>query len=334
MSSIDAIKSTILRRQLRGLRIFGKTVDDERQAWNAVTNEQDAEVLRRFLETVELPTAAQSPALYKLLSELFDDCRLAAAALGMSLPTEPVFGSEMAGEINGFAFSTDGIHHGVLLDEYLFTFAYLTSKVIVQLCADHREDGTTSFTFEREDLASHLLAAPVAIDRLGEMLVSYLRTGSTSSAQPYRVSDMEALIASQITKGMELFAVAHECGHIFHDHLALAAAGSVPEDIDATVSSTFKQTINCFTRELQADLYGLKIVLASHNKESPNARLMGTFGVFAFFIALELIDRALIYARHGVDIVSEQELYTGYLFNYEHEPMSHPPPLFPPDGAS
>jgi hypothetical protein len=327
-SSIDVIKSTILQRQLRGLNIFGTTIDKERQAWTAVTNEEDAEVLRRFLETVELPTAAQSPALYKLLFDLFGYCRVAAAAIGKSLQTEPVFGSEMAGEINGFAFSADGIHHGVLLDEHLFTFVHLTSKVIVQLCTDHHEGGTTSFRFEREDLASHLLARTVAMDRLGEMLISYLRTGSASSAQPYRVSDMEALIASQITEGMELFAVAHECGHIFHDHLAPGGAASAPEDVDATASSAFRQTINCFTRELQADLYGLQIVLAKYNNESPNPRLMGTFGVFAFFSALELIDRALIYARHGVDIVSEEELYTGYLFNYEHAPMTHPHPYF------
>lgn len=323
---LDAVKAAILQRQLRGLRIYGRTVEEhESYIWSSIDAEQ-AKSLRDFLATTPLPTAAQNPFLYRTLFKLEEECKKAGAALGLSLPTAPVLATEHAGELNGFAFSFDGAHHGIVLDEYLFVFAYLLSKVIVQLFTDENPDGTGTFTFERDNWAEHIMSRTAATSRLAEMLVSYLSTGNASSAPTYAISTMGTLVAEQITAGAELFAVAHEFGHVFHGHLSPTQPKSEP---DGTIESTaphYRRTVDAFAREFQADLYALKIVLAANNGKSEIARLMGTLGVFAFFVAIDLLERMVIYAKQGIDLAFEDELYRGYLFKYEAETMSHPPP--------
>jgi hypothetical protein len=308
---MDPVATILFERQLRGLGIYGHTVESQRDGVRALMHPAVAAELDRFLKINPLPTPAQNPVHYKQVFELFQESQRVAGSLGVGLKNPPVLGTEMAGELNGFAFSPDGEHYGIILDEHLFTFIYLSAKFVVQLCSDSDAD-SLRFTFWRPDPAAHLRDRSDAVERLVELVLSYLGTGNASAAPPYRIPDLATRAATDMTYGAELFCVAHECGHIYHGH----------------VSGLDRGQVDSMRREVAADQYGVQLTMAALNGRPEASRQMGICGMFVFFIALELLERSVIYADCHADLLGDDDATSGYLFRFARDPLTHPHPFW------
>ena len=216
---MDAVATLLFERQLRGLGIYGHTVESQRDGVRALMLPAVAAELDRFLKINPLPTPAQNPVHYKQVFELFQESQRVAGPLGVGLNN-----SAGARHRNGRRAEWLCLQPrwGALRDhphEYLFTFIYLSAKFVVQLCSDSDAD-SLRFTFWRPDPAAHLRERSDAVERLVELVLSYLGTGNASAAPPDRIPDLATRAATEMTYGAELFCVAHECGHIYHGHVS------------------------------------------------------------------------------------------------------------------
>jgi hypothetical protein len=193
----------------------------------------------------------------------------------------------------------------VALDSDTFIMTNLLSKALVQAfpLGDKETFGDTeAFATAIEQ---NLLDRPEAKQRMSELLLNYGMHGTAAAARPYLLDYESMRRAYYTTRGMQLFAVAHEYGHLRAHELALRPADGAG------------QIIWSWAQELYADTLGGATAITALRQDGYDTGLAFA-SVDIYFTGLWLLERARELFRH---LEYEQERKLGQRIVHS----THPP---------
>ncbi len=268
--------------------ILSKYAETVREVW-LLTGEGYSE--QWLADKANLPTPIQNPITFGTIVDLQRSLNRAAGLTGVSLPDDIIVGTAPTGGTNARTVAVRGESPLIVFDDGVFTFAWLCSKAVSQLLLVHGDGAIPHMSTRPASIWSrHVETSGEAMYRLRNAMLAYIVRGNPAAASHYVLVDpWEAQAASNLAVSWELFALAHEFGHVTLKH----PFGAVDDSRQQ--------------REREADAFALELVLAG----SPSM-MEGVVGCFLYLQCSALLERAISYMHSGVD-----------------EPLpsqSHPPP--------
>jgi hypothetical protein len=318
------VRSIIRVRQERGLKLFRIP----ELAWKQSQQDRLGALSMGIpsFRMDPLPTDLQSPVEYYLLSNLLKEAVRTARRLGKWDGPEPVIASETAGEMNGFCFTVDSNQSAIVLDSSVVSFYALLANTAVMLMVTELSD---SFEIDfGTDKLQEKVTSDQAIPRYFEQLfLSCLERGIPSVADKNFLKAAYVGFANELKKGMGLFIVGHELGHIFHKHTADHWMQNSEEEFLKQVMADGRPVyVYRAKKEIEADIYGMQIVINSIDF-SQQVEHWRMFGPVLFMIGLEMLERFLFFGLLGRNRWDEHQDVWGHLVGSAELPSTHPPLL-------
>ena len=227
-----------------------------------------------------LPTSLQDPIAYKQITELDEKLRAAARQVGEPIDFTPVLGTSPTGNTNARRWQDPYTGDPVIVfDSGLFIFAWLCAKAVSQILPIKDRGGMLWFSTEPHKIQQKVnLTDGAGMFRLRNALLAYIVRGSPTAAKKYLLFDADELqLAGALATSWELFALAHEYGHIALKHpLDSSSAGPAEESA--------------------ADTWALERLYGAGQ-----SRLHATVGAFLYLQCSSYLERAVSYMDHLVD---------------------------------
>lgn len=237
------------------------------------------------------PTRFESPVVYRTIRMLASEIERASqrsAYPTRAAPVRPLFGTLPTGQVDAVKVALlSGDGSLVLIHSGLFPFADLMSRVISMAAAP--SGGRLSFDEDR--VRHHLASNPYVEDRFRQVLEAYLLSGRTDTLPPSvfdaPLDGPRIVLATILLKGMGLFVIGHEYGHVFQGPTRGRRAAAV---IGGAEVDTLRYGWN---DELEADQIGAVLTyLALENPQRPDREFVAYLASTEFFFrTLEMVER-------------------------------------------
>lgn len=249
----------------------------------------------------------QNPSSYRLMADLAAKVEAAAQDLGCAIPMRPTFGTIVHPSPNGRAIPVDSDTEClIVLHDDLFMFAYLLSKAVISAFPANLTDDER-IGFSSLDWREELNRKPIIAERFKQAIIcAVCSPGGTGDAPSYLVEDSHMQLATLLARGVELFVVAHEYGHIIRGHLSCGKRASCM--IDDLNQEVIEQN---YLQEIEADCWGLSLTIRARQMEGLDLAL-SYIGADFFFTCAEILENGLAIFRTGQEAVFLSD--------------SHPPP--------
>jgi hypothetical protein len=241
-------------------------------------------------------TPYEVPGANWLLGYRYDTVRKVAAELGLTLPKAIVYGALPHAGVNAeVRVETLDSTSVILVNMQFLEFANELTKVAAktipvrtvdeQLVFDATEEGTRKKIASSPELRRHLIDLLNYFDGSGKG--DYLAPDSISST-----------IQIAYTEGIEVFAMAHEVGHIYHQHPSSSFdldkfASAVVDLFKPSAAATSSKSM----RELEADSFAIPILKRARDRrissDDENPFFVSLLHAVEFyFIAQQILDEA------------------------------------------
>lgn len=180
------------------------------------TNNEILNSLTGILSAHVLPTRYDAPTSFHLINTLVSNLKNTVERLGISTENFPLYATVPTGLINAMAVNLPCSSAPFLLfDPQLLTFCNLISKIYAHcLCPPANSNSVSRDTVEHT-----IRNDPTIPKRLTRVLDALVRNGKPGTSRPFPIDPRSVRLAHDLCKGMELFIVAHEFGHVFSGHL-------------------------------------------------------------------------------------------------------------------
>ena len=171
------------------------------------------------LTSLELPTRYDNPLAFHILTALTDSLKDTCRALDWDTSEFPEHACIPTGSVNAHAVKLEKSGKQLIVfDSQIFFFCNLFSKAIASALPVEYAEERYQFSCDPEVVFQHLSTDATGVRQLGALLKAGFEEGPSSApawipAKPY------VAMAGMLRESMELFLVAHEYGHILHDHL-------------------------------------------------------------------------------------------------------------------
>jgi hypothetical protein len=214
--------------------------------------------------------------------------------MGPAAPPWPRVASLTTGQVTAMTVGFSGVRRRVVfLDPDLFSYAHLLSKAVALAVPIERVDaGGTGFALHDSAIDARAATAPEPSQRLFELVEAYAVRGNVRAAPRYVTAPEYDPLHSGLTQGMELFALAHEYGHVClrHHSAAPAARRRTPAGVLDEIAYSWEQ-------EYAADWLALPLAMtAGLGRVDPAVAFAG---ICLYLGGLELMDRAVSVLRTG-----------------------------------
>jgi hypothetical protein len=267
------------------------------------TNIQEIEAYsRRKVEEIHTLLRESPPTPFEDLSayvnilalahELEESARNSADGLVL---TRPIFGTVPLGGVNAFTQQEDG-EYIVAFSTGLFSFAELMGRSLARtvqytginqgVLPSAPEQLFHGFSFNTDDIRESLRRNPQGAKCFTEAVLAYVRRGRPDASNMPELDPARDAFASMVYHFFLEFVIAHEYGHIFHNHLDQKAQG-VPEDASAVRTIMWD-----WRKEAEADVAGCGLMLVGARTRPINLAAL-LMGIEVFLSCYETLDRAL-----------------------------------------
>ncbi|WP_442254922.1 SEC-C metal-binding domain-containing protein [Stenotrophomonas pavanii] len=263
-------------------KVLSRVHDTNREFMSTIDSDQVAD-LKSYRKNVTLPTRFDSWASYWIVSELVKDVKAASDKLGITSDNFPEFATIPTKTVNALAVKPKGSAQSFLLfDGEILTFCHLISKIFSQAFPVTNKNDRNSFTLDTSSIEHHIKASPHLLQRLSAVLDAFIKTGYVGCTPPFPVDPLSAPLMQCLRKGMELFVVAHEFGHVHSGHL-----GDLLPSLE--VISKRSPPSRAHEMEFEADHIGLVLTILAQ-RDSGLDVAMSIAGIKLLFLALDLSD--------------------------------------------
>jgi hypothetical protein len=253
-------------------RTVGSTL--KRDSARGVPEAQITEYLAKY-GNVQPPTPYEDPNFYAVLLEMSDSIEEALKSHTLPTPPSLLLGTLPTGTINASAFTVPKtLERIIIFERDLFDFAFQMSKITASVFPPI-DLGRGWFSTEI-DLDLAVKARPDILDQVNRILHAYLVLGDSRKAPSYAIDNSRLMTATLLLRSLELFALAHEYGHI------------ITRPTDNLGPDPSKDTLirRNWDAEYGSDRVGLSLLYAVMGD------LTLTFwGVVQFFVCMEVFDR-------------------------------------------
>lgn len=266
---------------------------------------ETSEFIRLSLRNLRLPTCYENRYVYWMLTNYAQQIDDARRSLKLPLRGRPKIASLPTTEINAYTYPADGNRDSVVaFNTQLFMFAYQMTKVTLPTIGIDLAQGSVGVDRSRATALRAIATEKHLRLNFTMALLEFLLLVDPST-QPLAPS-YDPLVVT-FTQGMELFAVAHEYGHVIKKHSSPTMSIRLGADSD-TGRSAGNRDVSVLARswqqELEADAIGIRLLTevlrkAALKSESDDLRwLYSLKGALFFFKSLDLVDRAKYVRDH------------------------------------
>lgn len=270
------------------------------------TNDRGEEVIQQWIKDFPLPTCYENPLIYYLLMNYKGQIDKAKSALSYINNDEINLGTLPTADINAHTYPANGGLANILaFNVQLFMFDYQLTKMLIPTVNLRQSNGGINIGVNSASAIDALKHDPNLSINFTMALLEFL--GLTTPSTRALDQAYDPLII-HFTEGMELFAVAHEYGHVLKKHSSPIIA--TPLGLNANGQPIGGRTVLAYARswkqELEADQVGIALVLqalSTYAKDDDASRLSWLYsvkGALFFFRCLDIVDQARYIMEHGV----------------------------------
>jgi hypothetical protein len=265
-------------------------------------------VILQDIKEFPLPTCYENPLTYYLIMDYKKQIDNALVALSYDKPDEIDLATLPTVDINAHTYpANNGLGNIIAFNVQLFMFDYQITKTLISTLTLGQSGDRVSIGVNTDSAINSLRKDPnISID-FTMALLEFLGM-VTPSTRPIDQAYDPLLI--NLTTGMELFAVAHEYGHVLKKHSSPTAA--LPLGLNAEGKPLNEKTVLAYARswkqELEADQVGIALVLqalgtsATNNEVDRLSWLYRVKGALYFFRCLDIVDQAKYILEHGAKL--------------------------------
>jgi hypothetical protein len=248
----------------------------------------------------------ENPEWFSVVSRIVKEIETVISKMGVLRGKKKIiFGTSATGEINGLAADVDNPeYYIVLIEDGVFGYSNLLAKGIAHMLPlVEGESGGVRYSTDIAKVEENIKENPALVMRLVDLVLAYVIFGHPHAAEPYLPTKQYLPLTSIWREVMETFVLAHEFGHARLGHL---------DDLsqETVVVGESGALLPSWERELEADHFALLVALSVLAARG-YAPSLTYAGIEAFFLGLELIERAL-------------SLFCGADYNGKGD-VSHPP---------
>lgn len=220
----------------------------------------------------KISTRYEGYGVYKYLSGILDEVHNTANNLNLGINELPKIGSLPIRELNaGVATPSEEMGHIIIINRHFFTFANEMSKIIAM---------TIPFVITREGVKidpsdealimklsqkpktimknSYETEDPTLLELYGGRILEFIETFRGHQLPP--PPELQNLIISYF-KGIEMFALAHEYGHVYYKHTVRSSqAFQLYGKTSKPLNQNTKKIKRGWLDEVQADLFAVDII--------------------------------------------------------------------------
>ncbi len=255
------------------------SVDGSRAEYEAFRRETHGQHIREVRELV-LPTRYENPLWYLHVQTLTQRIESTLQATGNAPRHRVIFGTSPTRTVGAQVLAVPGSSdHVAIFHEDLFHATYLLMKVLVQTL-DWRETRTS---YERDRIKERV-KDPDVQRRFREAMAWYAKPAGSPSF--YVLEPNQTRLANVLTRGMELFVIAHEYAHVLLGHTR--RGDSVADQLWS------------WRQEIAADSLACEIVLATaQHSGSDFENGFALWGPELMLAGLDILERVDAFTRTG-----------------------------------
>jgi|GEM_PF-1237631 len=246
---------------------------------------QEIEAVRKDYSSLEEPTnISMLESLKAAIKEVFSLNR-------EPFPENVVIGTAQFGQVNAFATSPSpgSDIKVILMDDGLFIFLNGLSKIISMLFEKKTDGDEQPFvSIHPDDIDEQLAKNGQAHELFRDLMVNYFVTGHSGYSKKYILEQEHNVFADRLRQTAELFILAHEYGHVVNNHLD----GDAEEEESLDEQLHLKTWPKSWSRERQADLFALMIVMRYNRYLQEMTIEMSYAGIAMLFTTLEMLSVA------------------------------------------
>lgn len=241
-----------------------------------------------LLDAHALPTRYDAPTSFHLLDSLVKTLRNTVERLDIDTKNFPLHATVPTGMINAMVVDLPCSSTPFLLfDSQLFTFCNLISKIYAQCLFPAAGTNFVSVDTIKQTIAND----PGIALRLTGLLDALVRNGRPGTSKPFPVDPRTVRLAHDLCRGMELFIVAHEFGHVYAGHLDTPNSKLHMSEARSEIPSSHR-------KEYEADYAAL--IFTTHALEHEQWDFWQiNASIKLFFSTLDLINRYADYITNG-----------------------------------
>ncbi len=240
------------------------------------------------------PSRSENLNWYVLLDSLINNMEKSLDRIGFVIPDKYLFGSLYTGRLNGSAYMTNNSYKLILIENGLFGFANMISKVLSKCIILNKEDGRVWFSVDLNETFERIERDEEIRTRLWELLHAYLFDGNPYLAKRYMINDESFHLYEGFRNSFEYFVLGHEFGHLICGHLNRNVCNL--RTIDET--EYYEINIENWNDEIEADMLGMRLSFETM-KYSGYDYSQCFCGPELFFSSVELIENSLDVIKYG-----------------------------------
>lgn len=256
---------------------------------------------RRFSTRYEIP------GIFSIIYPYYQEVVASAKELGYVTKSSIKLGTLPIGEVNASTPVGDSSKHlsAIFINTRFFSFAEEITKQTAKTLAvsnrgviDTRTSAFTNYITKNPESISNFLATMRAFNANGDLSKSYTKPD-------LRTSD----IINAFTRGMELFAIAHEYGHIYLGH-NISNGNALRLSPKRVYNETYDKTE--WEQEMAADLIAFHIIRKIYSKNVDKHEQIENIALLAaprlYFVANQSLDEEqAIRDKRNIDTLTQKE---------------------------
>ncbi|MFJ5283031.1 SEC-C metal-binding domain-containing protein [Pseudomonas sp. NPDC088429] len=275
----DSLNNATILEFVRQMNPKFVSLDSNNEVLNGIDDLLDAHIL---------PTRYDAPTSFHLLDSLVTTLRTTLERLDIETENFPLHATVPTGMINAMVVDLPCSSKSFLLfDSQLFTFCNLIAKIYAQCLFPVAGTYVVSTDTIKQTIAND----PAIVIRLTGLLDALVRNGKPGTSKPFPVDPRSVRLAHDLCRGMELFIVAHEFGHVYAGHLDTANSKLHMSEVLTEISSSHR-------KEYEADYAALIFTTHSLEHEQWDFWQINS-SIKLFFSSLDLINRYADYITNG-----------------------------------
>lgn len=296
----DPLGEDIRRRQLNGMRLFGRSEAsihhrhrDQTEALRRKLQPAEREHLDFVIANAELPSDLQSPLHHAHMVSWFHRAKttLQGEKKGVA---DPVLASVYGTDVNGSALCYGPDRYAIIMGEALFDLFH--ALPVLLLNGVHGKPDEPAFVDDKDVILRRMRSNQSLQRYFDELVLSYLLDGSLSRITYRPVPENPAMLAlvGFIGNGIGLFTMGHEYGHIVDGHLDGAGPGRVllsDELAGIDGPSGLPNFIGRHALEFRADSLGIQACTRGHELYFVVQQYL--FGALAYLYFQTVLEHAL-----------------------------------------
>jgi|GEM_PF-3635564 len=300
--ALAAIQKAACDKHPKAARRCGLTVERCLVAYRKMTEQLRAgfpEVSEAQLEATvgslcaDRITIYEFPGSRQVLSSLVEEIRKYANLKGSPIGDDFVYGSVELPDVNAEVVgSIQGSKSIVLVNSTFFEFANEFIKLVIQSMTISKTNGYLAVERDPTVIRQNFRDNPKAMQRLADLIDYFYGRGNETYHSPDRLS---AKMQLAYTSGIEMFAMAHEIGHIVHGDSASSLNLASLTDTIRGLFSIEPSPVSVRLKEMNADAYALSLAEAGQREGVRGNNLNEVLILNAiefYFIAHSILDDA------------------------------------------